>query len=62
MILWPIKIRKIAEFQAESLGFQNFAWLGLNPSYAPDQYQYLKIKILSIIISILILGKYTDTW
>ena len=27
--------RKIAEFQAEGLGFQNFAWLGSNPSYAP---------------------------
>ena len=28
--------RKISEFQAEGLGFQNFAWLGSNPSYAPD--------------------------
>ena len=28
--------RKIPEFQAEGLGFQNFAWLGSNPSYAPD--------------------------
>ena len=27
--------RKISEFQAEGLGFRNFAWLGSNPSDAP---------------------------
>ena len=30
--------QKISEFQAEGLGFQNFAWLGSNPSDAPEQY------------------------
>ena len=29
-------LQKISEFQAEGLGFPNFAWLGSNPSYAPD--------------------------
>ena len=29
--------QNISEFQAEGLGFRNFAWLGENPSYAPAE-------------------------
>ena len=32
---WNSYSLKILEFQAEGLGFRNFAWLGSNPSYAP---------------------------
>ena len=31
--------QKISEFQAEGLGFWNFAWLGSNPSDAPVIWQ-----------------------
>ena len=42
---------RISEFQAEGLGFRNFAWLGSNPSYAPAYvftiYTNAKLSLLS---------------
>ena len=36
--------KKKLEFQAEGLGFQNFAWLGSNPSYAPDLIMLIFVR------------------